>query len=136
MKVLCSVVAAQDSEVSRYAYKGEVGAPARTPTQVERKRREVVSVGLRSCPSIARRSSTTNCVHQLRIARHPCQLQATGDVLVDMVRALLLKEKPTKALSLSIMQQHGAALQGCNSVLLTAHYLVCDFIYPIRHVDL
>ena len=44
-------------------------APARTPTQVERKRREVVSVGLRSCPSIARRSSTTNCVGQLRSAR-------------------------------------------------------------------
>ena len=48
-------------------------APARTPTQVERKRREVVSVGLRSCPSIARRSSTTNCVGQLRSAdRHSC----------------------------------------------------------------
>ena len=44
-------------------------APARTPTQVERKRREVVSVGLRSCPSIARRSSTTNCVGQLHGAR-------------------------------------------------------------------
>ncbi len=41
-------------------------APARQPTQVDRKRREVVSVGLRSCPSIARFSRILNCVHQLR----------------------------------------------------------------------
>lgn len=55
--------------------KGGWSAPARTPTQVERKRREVVSVGLRSCPSIARRSSTTNCVIQLRMPRRTHQLK-------------------------------------------------------------
>jgi len=48
---------------------GRVRAPASTPTQVLRKSREVVSVGLRSCASIARRSSTRNCVTQLRGAR-------------------------------------------------------------------
>jgi len=46
-----------------------VRAPASTPTQVLRKSRDVVSVGLRSCASIARRSSTRNCVTQLRGAR-------------------------------------------------------------------
>lgn len=41
------------------------GTPASAPTQVDRNRRDVVSVGLRSCDSIARRSSTRNCVSQL-----------------------------------------------------------------------
>ena len=59
------------------------GAPARTPTQVERKRREVVSVGLRSCPSIARRSNTTNCVIQLRTPRHKHQLGHSVHMLLQ-----------------------------------------------------
>ena len=50
-----------------------LGAPASTPTQVDRNSREVVSVGLRSCASIARRSSTRNCVTQLR-ARAPASV--------------------------------------------------------------
>lgn len=43
------------------------GTPASAPTQVDRNRRDVVSVGLRSCDSIARRSSTRNCVSQLHV---------------------------------------------------------------------
>lgn len=58
-----------DGQGMQDTHAGEARAPARQPTQVERKRREVVSVGLRSCASIARRSSTWNCTHQLR-AQH------------------------------------------------------------------
>ena len=42
------------------------GAPATRPTQQDSSRRADTSVGLRSCASSERWSSTWNCVHQLR----------------------------------------------------------------------
>ena len=45
------------------------GTPATRPTQQDSSRRADTSVGLRSCASSERRSSTWNCVHQLRACR-------------------------------------------------------------------
>ena len=103
LKRIGKVVGVRVEEQRRkdFMMRGGLGAPARTPTQVDRKRREVVSGGLRSCPSIARRSSTTNCVTQLRTARDTPQLDrsAAPDATCKTLRALLNWRRATESLS-------------------------------------
>ena len=55
--------------------------PPMVPTQVDRNRRPVTSVGLRSCASSARLNSSPNWVHQLRPAHPPA-----SDLLLLQVR--------------------------------------------------
>ena len=67
---------------------------------MERKSREVVSVGLRSCPSIARFSRILNCVHQLQgIHTDTYQCEGTQDTALPAEpRLVAMAHKPVRKL--------------------------------------
>ena len=67
-----------------YCPKALRAAPPIVPTQVDRKRRPVTSVGLRSCASSARLNSSPNWVHQLR-PHHTQSAVAVDGVLQVLV---------------------------------------------------